>query len=508
MAKIVDTPLDNLYIQGDGLVTKKELRDVLAKAHITNVEPETNAILEVFVVDEINIDDVPEFVRGRFVYSQNDDEELRLFRPMNSNIIQYPLVGEEWLGFTYKDVHYYLSRLSDSNVSINYKKDGSNQRLVSPFTNNKDVKDNFADRELKPYGKTFVDLAPLSPPYEEGKTLLQGRFGNYIQLGSNQPSSPNSPNVRIAADNKTFISLTTDEPQPTYPVGIDFETYETYGGEQIFLNSNRITLNAKKNKVGIYSRDDINISSDRGNVLIEAADRIRLRPRRSTIDLDIENGGTILTTTKPGIPFPQLEMMGFLKMMFGISDFFKGMLLGVPKLVNPFTIPLGVKEIMKGLKGAEAFIQAIIGLEFLSMSRLETKTIEEIKAVLPIPAGFGGIIDDVSNITDEQIKKLEELEKASSEQLQKASQLQSAISTVPPSAAAVSGLLADGSFDSFDGVGDLKGVLGDNPSDEALGRYISNGGLSGFENQVSGISGNIGMADQARSYQNIFKARS
>ena len=260
MAKIVDTPLDNLYIQGDGLVTKKELRDVLAKAHITNVEPETNAILEVFVVDEINSDDVPEYVRGRFVYSQNDDEELRLFRPMNSNIIQYPLVGEEWLGFTYKDVHYYLSRLSDSNVSINYKKDGINQRLVSPFTNNKDVKDNFADRELKPYGKTFVDLAPLSPPYEEGKTLLQGRFGNYIQLSSNQPSSPNSPNVRIAADNKTFISLTTDEPEPTYPVGIDFETYEPYGGEQIFLNSNRITLNAKKNKVGIYSNDDIIVS--------------------------------------------------------------------------------------------------------------------------------------------------------------------------------------------------------------------------------------------------------
>ena len=57
-------PLENLYLNGDGYATKKELRAALAKAHITGVSPETNAILEVFQVDEINTDDVSENVRG------------------------------------------------------------------------------------------------------------------------------------------------------------------------------------------------------------------------------------------------------------------------------------------------------------------------------------------------------------------------------------------------------------------------------------------------------------
>ena len=112
MADMAKKPLENLYLNGDGIATKKELRAALAKAHITGVNSETNAILEVFQVDEINTDSVPENVRGRFIYSQNSDEEQRLFLPANYNIIQYPLVGELWLGFTYKEQHFYLSRLA------------------------------------------------------------------------------------------------------------------------------------------------------------------------------------------------------------------------------------------------------------------------------------------------------------------------------------------------------------------------------------------------------------
>ena len=170
---------------------------------------------------------------------------------------------------------------------------------------------------------------------------------------------------------------------------------------------------------------------------------------------------------------------------------------------------MGVREIIRGFKGIRAFIQAVIGLEFLSISRMETKTIEEIKAVLPIPAGFAGIIDDISNITDEQLAKLKELEEASAKQLEKASQLTNTLSVVPPSPAAVGALLADGSFDSFDGVEDLKTVVGEGASSEDLQRYIDNGGISSFETQVSDIGQNIGMTDQAKSYQGIFnKARS
>jgi hypothetical protein len=66
MADMAKKPLENLYLNGNGFVTKKELRAALGSAHISGVNPETNAILEVFQVDEINTDSVPENVRGRF----------------------------------------------------------------------------------------------------------------------------------------------------------------------------------------------------------------------------------------------------------------------------------------------------------------------------------------------------------------------------------------------------------------------------------------------------------
>ena len=46
MADMAKKPLENLYLNGDGFVTKKELRAALGSAHISGVNPETNAILE------------------------------------------------------------------------------------------------------------------------------------------------------------------------------------------------------------------------------------------------------------------------------------------------------------------------------------------------------------------------------------------------------------------------------------------------------------------------------
>ena len=246
MADMAKKPLENLYLNGDGYATKKELRAALAKAHITGVSPETNAILEVFQVDEINTDDVSENVRGRFIYSQNSDEERRLFLPANSNIIQYPLVGELWLGFTYKEQHFYLSRLSDDVVSINYQKSDENEKFTSPFTEDKD-KINVADRVLKPYGNYFKDIGPEPIPYREGQTCIQGRFGNFITLGSNQPISDNSPNIRIVASTGSFVVLTTDE------------NIANFTEPQLYLNSDRITLNATNDDIIVSGSNDVNI---------------------------------------------------------------------------------------------------------------------------------------------------------------------------------------------------------------------------------------------------------
>ena len=52
---------------------------------------------------------------GRYVYSEQGDslEEIgdRTFLPLNSNIIQYPLRGELWLGLDYKGQQYYIIKI-------------------------------------------------------------------------------------------------------------------------------------------------------------------------------------------------------------------------------------------------------------------------------------------------------------------------------------------------------------------------------------------------------------
>ena len=162
MADMAKKPLENLYLNGDGIATKKELRAALGNAHISGVNPETNAILEVFQVDEINTDSVPENVRGRFIYSQNDAAEQRLFLPANSNIIQYPLVGELWLGFSYKGQHFYLSRIRASEF---------NMPLIR-------VSNNGISAVIDNYGK-IIDFIPLN------EKLIKKIELSFIQKPSN-----------------------------------------------------------------------------------------------------------------------------------------------------------------------------------------------------------------------------------------------------------------------------------------------------------------------------------
>lgn len=467
--------LDSNFDTG-ALVTKGELYAILAQLKETQKFYELE-IFEVVSVDDINVGEVT----GRYVISEQGDtiEEVedRIFLPLNSNIIQFPLRGELWLGMEYKGNHYYLSRLSEDIKNVNF----------SAFNESTKIENKTFDFERGVSGSIDGEFIDINPPYmnvKVGDTLLQGRFSNFIRLGSDK-----NYDGTITIDNDTsFISMTTEEVPTT------------------LLNSDRIEITANTDELDLLAKKDIIIDSDEGDVLIEAADRIRLRPRNSIIDLDIKNGGTLLTRTKDGFPFGQLDMIGFLKQVTGIQKIFQALIIGIPKLSSPATLPSGVKDIVKGLKGAQQFVDATINLEFLSQYIMETKTIEEIKAVLPIPAGFGGIIDDIANITDEQIKKLEELEKSVGEQIQKASELQSTLSQSPPDVGSVKNLIDDGSFDSFDGVADLRSVLGDNPSDKDLERYISNGGLSSFENQVSDLNSVVGSADTARSYKNLFKA--
>jgi len=433
--------------------------------------------LEIFEVVDVDTENVGSVI-GRYVYSEQGDslEEIgdRTFLPLNSNIIQYPLRGELWLGLDYKGQQFYLSRLSKDITDVNYRK--LNESAIS--------ENQTLDLSR---GGTYQEISPEHADVEVGDTLIQGRFGNFITLTSRQ-SQGLDESPRITINNQRSI--------------VDLESIDDIG--LINVESDEILMTALTDEVNIRALKDININSSQGDVNLESQSNIVLKPRGSTIDFDIKNGGTILSSTKEGIPFPQLDMVGFLKQVTGIQQLFKALTIGVPKLSAVATLPSGVKDIKKGLEGAKNFIDATINLEFLSKTLMETKTIEEIKAVLPIPAGFGGIIDDISNITADQIKKLQELEDAASEQIKKASELQSTLSGTPPNIAGVNKLLAAGDFDSFAGVGDLKSVIANGADPKALQNYIDNGGLTKFEDEVSDLGSVIGSTDQAKSYKNLF----
>ena len=359
--------------------------------------------LEIFEVVDVDTENVGSVI-GRYVYSEQGDslEEIgdRTFLPLNSNIIQYPLRGELWLGLDYKGQQFYLSRLSRDITDVNYRK--INESAIS--------ENQTLDLSR---GGTYQEISPEHADVEVGDTLIQGRFGNFITLTSRQ-SQGLDESPRITINNQRSI--------------VDLESIDDIG--LINVESDEILMTALTDEVNIRALKDININSSQGDVNIESESNIVLNPRNSTIEFDIKNGGTILSSTKEGIPFPQLDMAGFLKQTMGIQKLFQAFTLGVPKLSNPLTLPSGVKDIVKGLEGAKNFVDATLNLEFLSQGLMETKTLPEIKASLPIPAGLVNIVGDIEEFSKDiegGIQKAQRFAESNKTKLEQANQISAAI---------------------------------------------------------------------------------
>jgi len=359
--------------------------------------------LEIFEVVDVDTENVGSVI-GRYVYSEQGDslEEIgdRTFLPLNSNIIQYPLRGELWLGLDYKGQQFYLSRLSRDITDVNYRK--INESAIS--------ENQTLDLSR---GGTYQEISPEHADVEVGDTLIQGRFGNFITLTSRQ-SQGLDESPRITINNQRSI--------------VDLESIDDIG--LINVESDEILMTALTDEVNIRALKDININSSQGDVNIESESNIVLNPRNSTIEFDIKNGGTILSSTKQGIPFPQLDMAGFLKQTMGIQKLFQAFTLGVPKLSNPLTLPSGVKDIVKGLEGAKNFVDATLNLEFLSQGLMETKTLPEIKASLPIPSGLTNVVGDIEEFSKDiegGIQKAQRFAESNKAKLEQANQISAAI---------------------------------------------------------------------------------
>jgi hypothetical protein len=260
----VDKTFDNSFI------TRNELYAILDQ-----LKEETEFYeLEIFEVVESSSTDndlLPGQVRGRYVISEQGDslEEVsdRVFLPLNPNIIQYPLRGELCVGMSYKGQQYYLGRLSENVNDINFKKFNE-----STLTENQT--DDFTQ------GNYFKDLKPTGVNVNEGDTLIQGRFGNSINLTSAQNIGIEDSST-ITINNRNSI--------------IDLQS--TSNSELININSNLISINAEQD-IFAFAENNVNISGsflnvdttdifiDKNNIKLNSSEQVKINSSKIDIGSD------------------------------------------------------------------------------------------------------------------------------------------------------------------------------------------------------------------------------
>ena len=212
-------------------------------------------------------------------------KNARTYYPLDPNILQVPVKGEHVLCCEFGGEYYYISKL--------------NRRKSAPENSNFGASAfrRLAEGIVFSFGKYFNPPSRVKKLFiREGDTIIQGRFGNSIRLGSNQFQSGStdkrnlteSPNVKIIAggftngpiyneslvsdlssklvtDEKSSVYLTTDEYVPYEDVGVKstFDNNETYFKPQVIIQSDRIVFNSKGDDggIGIYSRDNVEIKS-------------------------------------------------------------------------------------------------------------------------------------------------------------------------------------------------------------------------------------------------------
>ena len=439
----LDNVFDNSYI------TKSELYAILDQLK------EQTRFYELEVFEVVEIDENPAQVVGRYVFSEQGDsiDEIdgRTFLPLNSNILQYPLRGELWLGMSYKGQHYYLARLSENIDNINFEKFNESSRVPIQTT------ELYRGRNVD--GSDFVDIVPITPDVSIGDTLVQGRFNNYLKIGNTE----NTSSIEIRNSDSSLFQMTNEK------------------------------------KINLFSENDINIQSVSGDVNIQSDDKITLKPTNSTIEFDIKESGNgkIVNITNEGVPFPELNLAGFMKQINGVKKVFEGLQAGVPLLPSPF----GIKKVVEGLKGAKDFIDATINLEFLDQDVLTTRTLGELQAALPIPEGFENIITDVTNITDEQLSKVDKLLEEADKLKQKNDEIRSAINLTDEDEAR---RLFNNFDDSIPGVSSIKEALSITDSDTGWQNFKDMGGLDEFDEFQTKTENTANGAKTIKSYKNLF----
>ena len=258
---------------------------------------------------------------------------LRTAVPLNMHFMEYPLVGELVLltrafGGLYYTTKINPSRSVNNGVSgilrqqfgqtIPHNNTPQNRQLLSNgiVTGQQLRSTNEYDITSDP-GEYFRTTSIPQVRPTEGDIIVQGRFGNSIRVGSslNKSSIPGEthPNILLSVglwdapeystgDNLSPFSLTEENIQhdksSIWMVSnqkVDFmpatatspalkkahvlssaDRTRVYDGAQIFINSDRVILNSRKNEISLFSNNEINLSSIKA-ITLDTENKIFIR---------------------------------------------------------------------------------------------------------------------------------------------------------------------------------------------------------------------------------------
>ena len=548
-------PLENQLLTADGLKNKlaqlsgEELFYELEAVEVVDIYrfsegPETGP-------KEPNLSG-PGAILGRYVESEQGDnvDELQEFFPLDSNILQMPVVGEVVLGMEFDGQRYYFGKLNRDIDKVNFQR--FNVSTVNDFGSYEGYKRVLnSEKEIDVYtqGDYFVDTLQPKENLDEGDTAIQGRFGNSIVLGSNQKNGNLfSPNVKIKAQvsasqvSSSMIHMTTNEkidykePTKTYAKksdsvntkGLDGRRRFTtdYTKPQILLNSDRIVLNAEKEDIGIFAQGKVFIRGNnieihnQGQMQLVTKDMVNnfVDGKKSDIKKDLNDPDNKI------LPKGLLELGGIIKPTI---EFFKKEIQSLAYLILPPTLPggipnpsfmLGMKIKFDAIKDMLELIEKFIKLDFVPDQEFETISLNRLKKELGIP-----VVIDLPNV--EQNYDIDELLEDAQKARLEVDKMQAQVAGVVASAAALNGiadLLAGEELkdvdtnqiiqvlDEYDAdpnnppldSSDLRDVIADGANGEDLRRYFDNGGSP----QINDLLQKVGQAEQdAKQLSQIVK---
>jgi hypothetical protein len=236
--------------------------------------------------------------------------------PFDSNFKKIPLIGE-------------LIHITDGPSPISQTTNSGKQKYYTGTVNVwNNIQQNSPSGES--LGKTFSEGADIRDilPFE-GDITIQGRKGNGIRFGSTVKQYSNisewsgigkdgdpiiimvngyvtsnpsevTPNIEEINKEKSSLYMTSAQRLPLIPGALIKNPFNSsieprnYTNSQIILNSDRITLNSKKDEVLIFSKSNIELSTD--NVInLNAGEIIHLN-----IDNKNSNAKILLGTDKNG----------------------------------------------------------------------------------------------------------------------------------------------------------------------------------------------------------------